>query len=59
MSAKSLKKMIKKFEERGYFEAKSGKERRLVASTSVQDLNTALGEETVSGVQLCRVQGVA
>ena len=45
-----LKKIIKKFEEIGSFEVKSGRERKLIALMSVEGIVTALQEKTSSDV---------
>ena len=51
MFAKGLIKTIKKFEETGSFEVKSGRGRKLISSTSVEDVAIALHKETSNGVQ--------
>ena len=50
MSIKGLKKIIKKFEKTGSFEVKSGRERKSIVSTSVEDLAPVLQEEMSCGV---------
>ena len=50
MTAKTLKKMIKKVKKTSSFEVKSGSGGKLIASTS-EDLAKALQEKTISGVQ--------
>ena len=42
MYAEALKKMIKKFEETDFFEVKSGRGKKSVVSTFVEDAATAL-----------------
>ena len=61
ISAKDLDNMIKKFEETGSFEVKPGRGRKSIASTSVvvEDVPTALEEETISGVQMCSARSIA
>lgn len=51
ISANGLEKMIKKLENTELFEVKSGRGWKPVASTSVEDVSTALQEETTDGVQ--------
>lgn len=58
MSAKALRSMIKKFEATGSFAVKSGRGRKAVALTSVEDVATALEEESNSGVQACSARGI-
>lgn len=59
MSAKALKSMIKKFEATGSFGVKSGRGRKAVALTSVEDVATALEEGSNSGAQTCSARGIA
>ena len=61
ISTKGLKNMIQKFEETGSFEVTPGRGRKSIASTSVvvQDVASALKEETSSGVETCRASGIA
>ncbi|GIX98720.1 hypothetical protein CEXT_24261 [Caerostris extrusa] len=46
--------MIKKFEKTGSFAVKSGRGRKSVAFTSVEDVATALQKEPSNGVQIAR-----
>ena len=52
MSDKGLKKMVKKFEDTGPFKGKSGRERKSIASTSVE-VATTLHKGTKSGTHMC------
>ncbi|GBM15593.1 hypothetical protein AVEN_253667-1, partial [Araneus ventricosus] len=50
MTACCLKKMIDKFEESGSFDVKCGRGRKAIASTSVEDVATALQEASSSAL---------
>ncbi|GBL75941.1 hypothetical protein AVEN_234271-1 [Araneus ventricosus] len=58
MTAFGLKKMIDKFEEAGSFEAKCGREKKAIASTSVEDVATALQEASSSALGTCSARGI-
>ncbi|NSX83577.1 hypothetical protein GOM44_04425 [Wolbachia endosymbiont of Atemnus politus] len=53
MTANGLRHMIKKFEDTGSFEVKSGRGRKAIPSTSVEDVATAVQDETSGNVQTC------
>ncbi|GBN78066.1 hypothetical protein AVEN_257070-1 [Araneus ventricosus] len=50
MTTFGLKKMINKFEESGSFDVKWGRGRKAIASTSVEDVATALQEKSSSAM---------
>ena len=52
MSAKSLKKIVKKLDETGSFVGKSGRKRKPVTSTLVENVAKALQKRTNSSVQI-------
>ena len=51
MFAKCLKKIIKKFKGTAVFEVKFGRVKKSIDLTSLENVTTALQEETSSGVQ--------
>ncbi|GBM91896.1 hypothetical protein AVEN_112923-1 [Araneus ventricosus] len=53
MTAFGLKKMNDKFGESGSFDAKCGRGRKVIASTSVEDVATALHEASSSPLGTC------
>ncbi|GBL74321.1 hypothetical protein AVEN_235305-1 [Araneus ventricosus] len=59
MTAFGLKKMIDKFEESGSFDVKCGLGRKAIASTSVEDVATALQEAPSSALGTCSVRGIS
>ncbi|GBN93661.1 hypothetical protein AVEN_24971-1 [Araneus ventricosus] len=59
MTAFGLKEMIDKFEESGSFEAKCGRGRTAIASTSVVDVATALQEVSSSALGICSARGIS
>ncbi|GBN75659.1 hypothetical protein AVEN_122567-1 [Araneus ventricosus] len=56
-SAFGLKKLIHKLEESGSFDVKCGRERKAIASTSVEDVATALQEASSSALGTCSARG--
>ncbi|GBL81484.1 hypothetical protein AVEN_143747-1 [Araneus ventricosus] len=59
MTAFGLNKMIDKFEESGSFEEKCGRERKAIASTSVEDVAASLQEASSSTLGTCSAQGIS
>ncbi|GBM06737.1 hypothetical protein AVEN_62984-1 [Araneus ventricosus] len=59
MTAFGLKKLIDKFEESGSFDVKFGRERKAIASTSVDDVATALQEASSSALRTCSTRGIS
>ncbi|GBL91711.1 hypothetical protein AVEN_210653-1 [Araneus ventricosus] len=59
MTAFGLKKMIDKFEESGSFDVKCGRGRKAIASTSVEDVATALQEASSSALGTCSARGIS
>ncbi|GBM86589.1 hypothetical protein AVEN_165890-1 [Araneus ventricosus] len=59
MTAFGLKKMIDKFEESGSFDVKCGRGRKEIASTSVEDVATALQEASSSALGTCSALGIS
>ncbi|GBN03483.1 hypothetical protein AVEN_146126-1 [Araneus ventricosus] len=59
MSAFGLKKMIDKFEESGSFDVKCGRGRKPIASTSVEDVATALQEASSNAFETCNARGIS
>ena len=53
MTVKVLLKMIQKFENAGSFDVQSGRERKRIDSTVVEEVHTAVQEESSGGVKLC------
>ncbi|GBO24929.1 hypothetical protein AVEN_217100-1 [Araneus ventricosus] len=58
-TAFSLKKMNDKFEESGSFDVKCGRGRKAIASTSVEDVATALQEASTSALGTCSARGIS
>ncbi|GBM81538.1 hypothetical protein AVEN_174217-1 [Araneus ventricosus] len=58
MTAFGLKKNIDKFEESGSFDVKCGRERKAIASTSVEDVATAFQEASSSALGTCCARGI-
>ncbi|GBO27845.1 hypothetical protein AVEN_29603-1 [Araneus ventricosus] len=58
MTAFGLKKMIDKFEESGSLDVKCGKGRKAIASTSVEDVATALQKASSSALGTCSARGL-
>ncbi|GBM14266.1 hypothetical protein AVEN_167343-1 [Araneus ventricosus] len=54
-----LKKMIDKFKESGSFDVKCGRGRKAIASTSVEDVATALQEASRSALGTCSARGIS
>ncbi|GBO19946.1 hypothetical protein AVEN_10825-1 [Araneus ventricosus] len=54
-----LKRMIDKFEESCSFDVKCGRGRRAIASTSVEDVATALQEASSSALGTCSARGIS
>ncbi|GBM25964.1 hypothetical protein AVEN_193892-1, partial [Araneus ventricosus] len=50
--------MIDKFEESGLFDVKCGRGRKTIASTSVEDVDTALQEPSSSAFETCSARGI-
>ncbi|GBN00626.1 hypothetical protein AVEN_199876-1 [Araneus ventricosus] len=59
MTAFGLKKMIDKFEESGSFDVKCGRGWKAIASTSVEDVGTALQEASSSALGTCSARGIS
>ncbi|GBM96285.1 hypothetical protein AVEN_142047-1 [Araneus ventricosus] len=59
MTALGLKKMIDKFEESGSFGVKCGRRRKAIGSTSVEDVATALQEESSGALGTCSAWGIS
>ncbi|GBN96565.1 hypothetical protein AVEN_117324-1 [Araneus ventricosus] len=59
MTAFGLKKMIDKFEESGSFDVKCGRGRKVIASTSVEDVATAFQEASSSALGTCSARGIS
>ncbi|GBO06014.1 hypothetical protein AVEN_189118-1 [Araneus ventricosus] len=59
MTACCLKKIIDKFKESGSFEVKCGRGRKVIASTSVEDVATALQVASSSALRTCSAQGIS
>ncbi|GBM15619.1 hypothetical protein AVEN_95253-1 [Araneus ventricosus] len=59
MTAFGLKKMIDKFEESGSIDMKCGRGRKSIASTSVEDVATALQEVLCSALGKCSARGIS
>ncbi|GBM05025.1 hypothetical protein AVEN_60221-1 [Araneus ventricosus] len=57
-TAFGLKKIIDKFEETGSFDAKCGRGKKTIASMSVEDVATALQEESSSALGISRTLGM-
>ncbi|GBM74584.1 hypothetical protein AVEN_151035-1 [Araneus ventricosus] len=58
-TAFSLKKTIDEFEESGSFDVKCGRGRKAIASTSVEDVATALQEASSSALATCSTRGIS
>ncbi|GBN25927.1 hypothetical protein AVEN_142851-1 [Araneus ventricosus] len=58
MTAFGPKKMTDKFEESGSFDVKCGRGRKAIASTSVEDVATALWEASSSALGTCSARGI-
>ncbi|GBL94007.1 hypothetical protein AVEN_76723-1 [Araneus ventricosus] len=58
MTAFGLKKTIDKFEKSGSFDVKCGRGRKAIASTSVEDVATALQEALSSALGTCSARGI-
>ncbi|GBN48765.1 hypothetical protein AVEN_74666-1 [Araneus ventricosus] len=59
MTIFGLKKMIDKFEEKSSFDVKCGRGRKAIASTSVEDVATALQEASISVLGTCSAWGIS
>lgn len=59
MTAKGLEKMIVKFEKTGSFGVQPGRGRKRIDSTSVDEVATAMQEESSGGVQTCSARRIA
>ncbi|GBM29923.1 hypothetical protein AVEN_111231-1 [Araneus ventricosus] len=59
MTTFGLKKMIDKFEESGSFDVKCDRGRTAIASTSVEDVATALQEESSRAFGTCSAGGIS
>ncbi|MBJ5486920.1 hypothetical protein JGG36_24350, partial [Salmonella enterica subsp. enterica serovar Meleagridis] len=59
MTAVGLEKMIQKFEKTGSFDVQSGRGRKRLDSTVVDEVATAVQEESSGGVQPCSARGIA
>ena len=51
--------MIQKFEETGSFDVQSGRGGKRIDSTVVEEMATAVQEESSGGMKSCRAQGIA
>ncbi|GBN55605.1 hypothetical protein AVEN_170805-1, partial [Araneus ventricosus] len=59
LTAFGLKKKIDKFEESGSFDVKCGRGRKVIASTSVEDVATAFQEAPSSALGTCSARGIS
>ncbi|GBM27559.1 hypothetical protein AVEN_97075-1 [Araneus ventricosus] len=59
MTAFGLKKMIDKFEESRLFDVNCGRGKKAIASTSVEDVATALQEASSSALGTCTARGIS
>ncbi|GBM61562.1 hypothetical protein AVEN_96160-1 [Araneus ventricosus] len=59
ITAFGLKKMIDKFEESGSFDVKCGRRRKAIASTSAEDVATALQEASSTALGRCNARGIS
>ncbi|GBL73767.1 hypothetical protein AVEN_230743-1 [Araneus ventricosus] len=59
MTAFGLKKTIDKFEESDAFDVKCGRGRKAIASTSVEDVATALQEASSRALGTCSARGIS
>ncbi|GBM51963.1 hypothetical protein AVEN_194258-1 [Araneus ventricosus] len=59
MTAFGLKTMIDKFEESGSFDVKCDRRRKAIASTSVENVATALEEASSSALGTCSARGIS
>ncbi|GBM01143.1 hypothetical protein AVEN_27243-1 [Araneus ventricosus] len=59
ITAFSLKKIIDKFEESGSFEVKCSRGRKAIASTSVDDVTTAMQEASSSALGTCSAREIS
>ncbi|GBO15925.1 hypothetical protein AVEN_120484-1 [Araneus ventricosus] len=58
MTSFGLQKKIDKFEESGSCDVKCGRGRKAIASTSVEDIATALQEASSSALGTCNARGI-
>ncbi|GBL74144.1 hypothetical protein AVEN_231033-1 [Araneus ventricosus] len=59
MTTFGLKKMIDQFEESGSFGVKCGRGKKAIASTSVEDVTTALQKASSSALVTCSARGIS
>ncbi|GBM05075.1 hypothetical protein AVEN_210789-1 [Araneus ventricosus] len=59
MTTFSLKKIFDKFEESGSFDVKCGRARKAIASTSVEDVATAMQEVTSIALGTCSARRIS
>ncbi|GBM66464.1 hypothetical protein AVEN_146292-1 [Araneus ventricosus] len=59
MTVQGLLKMIQKFEKTGSFAVRPGRGRKRIDSTVVEEVATAVQEESSGGVQPCRAREIA
>ncbi|GBM51179.1 hypothetical protein AVEN_254595-1 [Araneus ventricosus] len=59
MTAFGLKKMIDQFEELGSFDVRCGRGRKAIASTAVEDVDTALQEASSSAGGTCSARRIS
>ncbi|GBM47056.1 hypothetical protein AVEN_179784-1 [Araneus ventricosus] len=59
MIVQGLLKMIQKFEKTGFFAVQSGRGRKKIDSTVVEEVTTAVQEESSGGVQPCSAREIA
>ena len=59
MTVQGLLKMIQKFKKASSFDMQSGRERKRIYSTVVEEVATAVQEELSGGAKLSNAQGIA
>ena len=59
MTAQGLLKLIQKFEKTGSFDVQSDRGRKRIDSTVVEEVATAVQEESSGGVKPCSARGIA